>query len=74
MYDRAVTVSRHNRPDPATSLLTDRQVAERLSVSVRTVREYRYEGALPAVRLGYRTVRVRSGDVDRLIRARTDPA
>lgn len=65
-----MTVSRHNVPEPAT-LMTDRQVADRLAVSVRTVREYRADGRLSTVDLGYRTKRTLQSDVDRLIEART---
>jgi excisionase family DNA binding protein len=73
VYDRGVTASRRNAPEPAT-LMTDRQVAAKLGVSARTVREYRYEGQLSTVKLGYRTVRVPAGDVERLIRSRTTRA
>ena len=65
-----MTVSRRNVPEPAT-LMTDRQVADRLAVSVRTVREYRAEGRLATVNLGYRTKRVLESDVQRLIETRT---
>jgi excisionase family DNA binding protein len=51
--------------------MTDRQVADRLAVSVRTVREYRAEGRLSTVDLGYRTKRTLRSDVDQLIRDRT---
>jgi excisionase family DNA binding protein len=43
------------------------QIAERLQVSVRTVRRWIAEGALPVVQLG-RAVRVRPADLLRLIK------
>lgn len=51
--------------------MTDRQAAERLAVSPRTVREYRAEGRLATVNLGYRTKRVLESDVQHLIESRT---
>jgi predicted site-specific integrase-resolvase len=62
-----VTVTRHIPPQ----LLTDREVAGRLHVSARTVREYRYDGRLAEVNLGYRTKRVSSTELARFIRAHT---
>lgn len=43
--------------------LTTEQVAEFLNVSVRTVRKWRYEGAIDAVKVGRRLVRYRLRDV-----------
>lgn len=40
-------------------LLTTDQVAERLQISRKTVRKWRYEGSLPAVKVGRRLVRYR---------------
>jgi excisionase family DNA binding protein len=48
-------------------LLTQLQVAELLKVTVPTVRAKIGSGELPAYRLGQRVVRVRRGDVDRLL-------
>ena len=57
-------------PVPADHLLTLRQVAERLSVSLRYVRTLRQSGALPVVPLSPRCLRVRPGDLDRLVEER----
>ena len=59
-------------PDPASAdrLLTLRQVAERLNVSLRYVRGLRQSGALPVVPLSPRCLRVRPGDLDRLVEER----
>jgi predicted site-specific integrase-resolvase len=70
VYDPVVTVSRRNAPEPA-RLLTDREAGERLAVSPRTVREYRYDGRLPTVDLGYRTKRTTAAGVEQLIQRRT---
>ena len=51
--------------------MTDGEVAERLHVSRRTVREYRYDGRLAEVNLGYRTKRVAESELDRFITERT---
>jgi excisionase family DNA binding protein len=59
-----------NGPDSA-RLLTDQQAADRLGISARRVREFRYEGSLPTVDLGYRSKRIPSEAVDRLVRERT---
>ncbi len=57
-------------PVPADRLLTLRQVAERLNVSVRYVRTLRQSGALPVVPLSPRCLRVRPQDLDRLVEER----
>ena len=54
-------------PAPADRLLTLRQVAERLNVSVRYVRTLRQSGALPVVLMRPRCIRVRPEDLDRLV-------
>ena len=51
--------------------MTDREVAGRLHVSTRTVREYRYDGRLAEVSLGYRTKRISESEVARFIKAHT---
>jgi excisionase family DNA binding protein len=48
------------------SLLTQRQVAAQLGVSVPTVRRLTKSGVLPAVRLGKRSVRYRPETLDAL--------
>lgn len=48
------------------NLMTQRDVADRLGVSTRTVRNYVKRGWLPQVQLG-RTVRYERRDVDALI-------
>jgi excisionase family DNA binding protein len=53
---------------PVEQLLTADMVAERLRVSVRTVRRWNATGLLPATRIG-RSVRLRQDDVNRLIRS-----
>src|SRR5437764_8685635 len=47
--------------------LTLRQVAEFLNVSVRYVRTLRQSGALPVVPLSPRCLRVRRGDLERMV-------
>lgn len=59
-------------------LLTEREVAELLGVSPRTVRRWRRRGLLPSARIGG-TVRVRRSDLERALRPgpdghRPDPA
>lgn len=49
-------------PEPL--YLTTRQVAERLQVSVSTVRRMANEGVLKEARIGHRTCRYRVEDVD----------
>jgi excisionase family DNA binding protein len=50
-------------------LLTTREVAERLSVSVFTVRGFAERGVLPVVRFTPTSrMRVRPGDVDKLVK------
>lgn len=44
-------------------LLTTDQVAKALNVTVKTVRKWRYEGQLPAVKVGKRLVRYRMRDI-----------
>lgn len=61
-----MTVSDENGDD----LLTTRDVAARMRVSEQTVRRWRYDGDLPFVRFGYRTVRFELGDVDDFVRRR----
>ncbi len=53
-------------PDP-NCLLTLREVAWRLNVPVRYVRQLRQSGALPVVRLGARRLRVRPADLERYL-------
>ena len=57
-------------PVPADRLLTLRQVAEPLNVSVRYVRTLRQPGAVPVVPLSPRCLRVRPEDLDRLVEER----
>jgi len=64
----------HSLPGPGIALattvpklLTAAQVAEQLSVSVRTVRDWMNRGKLPVVRLPGRPVRVRAVDLARFI-------
>ncbi len=62
----AVTVSAHNGDE----LLTTAEVADMCAVSTDTVRRWRYDGLLPYVRLGYRTVRHHRADVGALLSMR----
>jgi excisionase family DNA binding protein len=68
VYHRGVTVSRRKLAAPD-RLLTDAEVADRLGVKPRTVREMRFDGRLEYVRLGYRSVRTEPAAVERLISA-----
>jgi excisionase family DNA binding protein len=52
---------------PQTELLTVAEVAERLSISQRTVWAMIADGRLPAIRLARRATRVDAADVERLI-------
>ena len=52
-------------------LLTPDQVAERLSLSVLTVRAWLRSGRLPGVKPGGRVWRVRDADLDEYIRGLT---
>ena len=56
-------------PDPD-RLLTLQEVARRLSVPVRYVRQLRQSGALPVVPLSPRRLRVRREDLERYIEER----
>lgn len=49
-------------------LLPVKTVAHTLSCSIKHVRDLIREKELPAVKLGYRTVRVRQSDLDAYIR------
>lgn len=52
-------------PGPAQPLLDSKAVAQRLGVSVDTLRDWRYEGRGPAfLKLGHRTVRYRPSAID----------
>ncbi len=52
------------------SLLTTTQVARRLSVCSKTVRNMVSTGRIPAIRLGPRSLRFRQDDIERLTAAR----
>lgn len=49
-------------------LLTQREAAQMLRVSVEKLRRMRYEGELEFVNLGYRSVRIRQSEIESLIR------
>jgi len=53
--------------------LTPRQVADRLSVSPRTVERWVAHNGLPAFELGGRTTRIRLSDLDAWILSRPKP-
>lgn len=59
------------RPAKGETLLDDRDVCERLGVSIATVRRLRYRGELTSVRIGA-AVRVTASSVDALIARRTE--
>lgn len=65
-YCLGVTVSDQNGDE----LLSDGDVADEVGVSAQTVRRWRYDGDLPYVRFGYRTVRVRRSDLREMIWSR----
>jgi excisionase family DNA binding protein len=52
----------------ASCLLTQKQAAERLGVSVEWLRHRRYSGEVRAVKLGHRSVRISEAEVARLRR------
>jgi len=65
------------QPDPnhqGEVWLTPRQVAERLSVSPRTVERWIAHDGLPAFELGGRTTRIRLSDLDAWVLSRPKPA
>ena len=49
-------------------LLTVAEAAERLRVTSRFIRMLIADGTLPALRLGRRAIRLRTGDVDHVLR------
>ena len=49
-------------------LLTTAQVAKKLNIAEKTVRKWRYEGLLPAVKVGKRLVRYRWRDIREWLR------
>jgi excisionase family DNA binding protein len=55
---------------PPTRLLTAREAADRLAVSLRTLRTIISEGALAVVRVGARGLRVHPEDLDRFVEER----
>lgn len=57
------------QPGPHERLLTPDQVAERLSLSVLTVRTWLRAGKLPGAKPGGKVWRVREADLDEYIRA-----
>jgi excisionase family DNA binding protein len=54
---------------PARRLVTLTEAADLLAVSVKTVRRYIAAGDLDAVRLGRKTIRIKTESLDRLIDA-----
>ncbi len=60
--------------EPLERLLTPEEVAEYLKVHVQTVRAWIRAGTLPARRVaGLRTLRIRSSDVEKLLKPLDDP-
>ena len=51
-------------------LLTAKQAAENLAVSVRSIRTFIAEGSLPVVRLSPRSLRIHPDDLDAFIEKR----
>jgi excisionase family DNA binding protein len=51
--------------------ITVSEAAKRLQVSVRTVRQYIYDGKLIAHRMGYRTVRISEADFNNFVMGET---
>jgi len=50
-----------------TDRLTYRQAAERVGMSVRTIRRWVHEGRIPVIRLGHRTAYVQAADIDAML-------
>jgi len=50
--------------------LTIRQAAEKLQVSTRTITRRIQDGSLPCYRLGARTIRIRSTDLENYINSK----
>lgn len=48
-------------------MLTAKQVAERMGVTEKTVRKWHADGKLKGVRLGYRTLRFRLAEVEKML-------
>jgi len=54
-------------PDPSRDFLSVGEVADELHVTDRFVRRLIADGELPAVRVGYRIVRVRRSDLEHVL-------
>lgn len=67
-YRQARALIDERRQDP---LLTQRQVCEMLQIAPATLKQWRRAGRIRFVQLGYRTVRIRESEVNRLCEART---
>ena len=55
-------------------LLTLKEAAERLGVSLRTLEDWIYDNKIEVVKLGRRCVRVKESTIDHLIEVHTRPA
>ena len=54
-------------------LLTGREVADQLGVSVKTILRWAGSGELPAIRLSNRAIRFRESEIDAWVQARATP-
>ncbi|HET7385585.1 MAG TPA: helix-turn-helix domain-containing protein [Nocardioidaceae bacterium] len=62
-----------NTATPSRRVISLTEAAEILGVSTKTVRRYIAAGELDAVRLGRRTIRIKTESLDRLIDAPSTP-
>jgi len=51
--------------------LTIRQAAEKLQVSTKTITRRLQDGSIPCIRLGARTIRIRSSDLEKYINSKS---
>jgi len=64
---RPMNTNEQYQTAPAQALLTAAEASVTLRVSAQTVHRYAKDGLLTPIRLGYRTVRYRRADVERLV-------
>ena len=60
-------MSNHTRLDANDRLLSPAQVADRLSLTDRTVYNWMRSGKLPSIKLGHKVVRIRQSSLDQLL-------
>jgi excisionase family DNA binding protein len=61
-------------PSSKERLLTVKEAADRLGVSLRTLEDWIYDHKIEVVKLGRRCVRIKESTIDHLIEVHTRPA